>query len=342
MNLFQNKQINKFNESEIRELKQTIKKKFEQEQIKFIKMPLMIGLIIISCIALGTFAVLIFLTFEIKAQIILIFVLVLCFIGIGILGSKYWKIKTENNQLFDKFKTIRDQSFMEWFNKYYDDITISYPLKKIGISQQYFAEIINLERSAYNQTPRITNVYPGYQFETKKGIVIDTFIATMLVPLAPMANASFIAHAHLGRELNQQIPVPYFFAVIHNNEQKWNNFQVKIDYSRANDKSLENDEFNAKLGYQSNDPIRLRMLLTPWTQEQLAKQKNFRWNLTRQNKTFFWYGKYIASNNIFDFKRQFKTSQKQMINIIANDIIADIEILQDILQNLSHYKSIVY
>lgn len=338
MKLLQNQEQKKFSSEEIRELKEVVKKRMEQEKIKFFPMIYTIASLIAAVLIIAMLALLIFVNLNSNIKIVVIVILIVAILALSFLVFKYLTVKSANERILDQFKEIRNQTFFDWFNKYYKDIEISNPISKHNIQAHYMDQISNLR---INNEPFLnySNIYPGYRFRTKKGIVIDTFIIKVWASFAPIPlNGSM----EMFQQGAQRVEIPHFFAFIDNPDQKWNNFQFQVDYSRDNDNSLENATFNKYLGYRSNDPIRLRLLLTPWTQEQLVKDPNFKWTLTRDENSFIWYGKYLVSNNIFDFNRKIKPIKTQMIKLIVDDLVEDIEIVQRLLQHLSIYKSIIF
>lgn len=333
MKLLNKNQKKKITTQEKNTLRKAINNQIDQKNLKFIyRNPLLWKILIFAISALSIIGGAIFVVFDIiekgtfqlsETDEIILGIVVFGAIGISSFAYREWQKRNRNQTKakFAHFKKIRIKAFTNWFNQTYDDAQITQYLNK-NVVKKYVQQL--RASSDWLKVPKIHEIHPGYQIMTKNNVSIDCFIVTILET-----------------QKDKIIRRNFFNAIIKNQTQKWANFKFVIKKGLKNSGKLENQQFNKKWGYQSNDKVKLRMLLTPWTQEELTKSEtNFA--LIKNDQLTYWWGEEHFKNNLFETKVEVGKTREQTVNIIVEDIIEDFKNLEFLIKELAVYKALIF
>lgn len=225
--------------------------------------------------------------------------------------------------------------YQKWFNTNYEDVKVE------GISNT-----TRLKNLAYSNRgacvpsdARIYEILSGVKVVTKNGTIIET--VNVLWKWVRRSKDSSVTYYY--RKLYTQIS-----NVIDRYEGF--NFEIHKDgiFDKAS-KELENDKFNKEWIYHHNDPVKLRMLLTPSVQEDFLN--NMANNYWKKSFSIAKSGSVILASigipeNSSVFRFNFNgmldfLNRDAIINNLVNDISVDLSIFQSWLLSLSTLRTLL-
>lgn len=250
----------------------------------------------------------------------------LLFIFPGILVSSYRKKRIQ--KLTSHFLQKRFLFFQKWFSVNFEDVDV------IGRpNEQYFLILIMQNRGiGIPGDARVNQWSNGYSFQTKSDVTINVASA---IWRWTRSNGK-TTQVYYRRKLYTWIP---------NKAVKWQNFHFELKRDTMLTKktnTLENKYFNKKWIYPNNDPIKIRRLLTPATQEaileKIEKVKNGRtFYFLKKNEDFLMSVSYDLKTNPFQINIPISVdlgNKDKVVDAIYNDVISDISNVQEWLKIL--------
>lgn len=237
--------------------------------------------------------------------------------------------KKKIKKLKEHFLEKRFNFFKTWFSVNFEDLDVV-GRPHIG----YFQQIARKHRGI--GIPGDANIHEwsnGYAFKYQKDMIINS--------------ASIVWHWQRSNGKNTQ---HYYrrkiYLWIPNVAIKWTNFEFQLKRDNLFTKktgTLENETFNKKWIYPNNDPIKIRRLLTPATQESILEKigafKNGKTFCFLKKKEDFLFSMTIdLKNNPFkiDIPVSIDLSKKENISkAIYEDVINDVDQTQKMLKVLA-------
>lgn len=113
----------------------------------------------------------------------------------------------------------------------------------------------------------------------------------------------------------------------------------------TSDQNLENEEFNKKFFFESNDPVRLRILLTPAIQEALVKSysqtKEASDRVLTWNENFFSTAISVRDRNLFGLTIKKIITKKLFAKSISREVVSKIKIIEEQLVLISTFREFI-
>lgn len=132
--------------------------------------------------------------------------------------------------------------------------------------------------------------------------------------------------------------------------KRWEGFYFKFQRANKltktlhlnNDQNLENKEFDKIFFYESNDPIRLRILLTPSVQETLVNKYFFTKKANEQimtwNKNSFTTSINVPFKNSFIVPGRVRYSKRKYIKTAVRDVVNRIKTIEEQIALISTFR----
>lgn len=244
--------------------------------------------------------------------------------------------KNKIKKIFSDFHEKRFSLLKKWFSDHYEDIDL------VGRpDQQKILTLINRHRGiGVPSDAKISKWTNGYVFANNKGMKMNLATAWWHWTRYDGENdVDYYSH-----KIYTWITLP---------DQKWKDFEFNIHRDTIFTKtkrSLENDEFNKKWIYKNNNPIKLRMLLTPATQEEIVKKLNHHNGHYHHTKSFSFLKDredFLASLTINSNDNPFFTDVPTSVDLLDKhkialaayqDIISDVKFLQTWFEIISIFR----
>lgn len=234
-----------------------------------------------------------------------------------------------------KLKRIRDEILHEYFNQKIADIKITEKLTMENIWGIYLPALKAIPSNTWINNRKILEIIPGFSFATNNGVKLHAFMIKMQI------EKNYLGYVDINKWKSKKRKYKYhnYLCVIVDHPLKgWENIHFRIRPGKNTGESLENAFFNQKWNYSSNDSIKLRKLLTPWTQENLLKAK-YKFNFNHLSNLTYWYGK--SDGNLFIFNGKATKSLLKTIDALTEDIASDFNDLAIMIEDLAIYKTII-
>lgn len=250
----------------------------------------------------------------------------------GVIFSAYRLINADkkNKKQIEKFGEIRYKILSETFNNRYQDIKLIGKISEEEIKEQLVKNIKSIRSNSWingeKANSSFSRAYEGYIFRTKNNVILKAFQIEAMEQ-----------HPDSKNNTNTE-SFDYICFLIENVPEKWQKFNFSISKGGNSYGELENEEFNRNWNYFAEDPVYLRRILTPWTQEQLLKTK-FKFTFKYEQGLMHWYGK--NNQKIFEFNGKLTKSIQESAIYLAKDILEDLVQIEKLIQDISAFKTII-
>lgn len=217
-----------------------------------------------------------------------------------------------------------------WFDKNYDDMQVTG-----GINDASMTELARKYRGGgIPGDARIHAYVPGYQMKGKNGAIIEVAIITWRWTRSN------------GKSSTTYYRKKVYMATF-DFKETFNEFQFTMSKNGIFNKKrteLENEQFNKAWIYNHNDPVKLRMLMTPSVQEDaLNFIKNPTFEMSKIGNLFWMSEEISMGNSTFVINTRGSVNYKSKEAVVENlvrDVVSDIEELQKWLINISVFRTL--
>lgn len=145
-------------------------------------------------------------------------------------------------------------------------------------------------------------------------------------------------------EVNQAKFITYIPKV----PKRWEGFALNLTpssflYSKG--KELENEQFNKKFSYVHNDPVRLRILLTPFVQENFVNYFHLTSSYATHQINFlgnsFFSTKHAISGDPFNIDKIPMKKTSELPSIIFKEVLSDLEYIEEQITVVSSFREFI-